>query len=78
MKANRIFDALADVIKLNDRVERLEGSVASMARAFREDSKARDKDFLDHDRRIQKVENLIEFAEKFGGQKKLDAPPLDE
>lgn len=74
MKVSRIMEALADVIKLADRVERLEGSVADMALAFREDSKARDKDFLEHDRRIQKIENLVEFAEKFGGQKKLDSP----
>lgn len=74
MKISRIFDALADVIKLTDRVERLEGSVADMARAFRDDSKARDKDFLDHDRRIQKIENFVEFAEKFGGRKQLDSP----
>jgi hypothetical protein len=77
MKVSRVFDALADVIKLTDRVERLEGSVAEMALAFREDSKSRDKDYLEHDRRIQKIENLVEFAEKFGSRKQLD-PPDDE
>ncbi|MGI9332524.1 MAG: hypothetical protein ACR2RL_05140 [Gammaproteobacteria bacterium] len=74
MKVSRIFDALADVIKLTDRVERLEGSVAEMARTFREDSKARDEDFLQHDRRIQKLENLVEFAERFGGRRQLEPP----
>ena len=74
MKVSRIMEALADVIKLADRVERLEGSIADMALAFREDSKARDRDFLEHDRRIQKLENLVEFAETFGGQKQLDSP----
>jgi len=74
VKVSLIMEALADVIKLADRVERLEGSVANMALAFREDSKARDKDFLEHDRRIQKIENLVEFAEKFGGKKQLTSP----
>ena len=74
MKVARVFDALADVIRLTDRVERLENSVADMARAFRDDSKARDKDFLEHDRRIQKIENLVEFAERFGGAKQIDPP----
>ena len=45
-----------------------------MARTFREDSKARDKDYLEHDRRIQKIENLLEFAERFGGRHELDPP----
>ena len=74
MKVSRIFDALAEIIKLTDRVERLEGSVVEMARVFREDSKARDQDFLSHDRRIQKLENLVEFAERFGGRRQLDSP----
>lgn len=74
MKVSRIMDALADVIKLADRVERLEDAVAGMARAFREDSKARDKDFLDHDRRIQKIENLVEFTEKYARPRQLDPP----
>lgn len=74
MKVGRIMEALADVIKLADRVERLEDSVADMARAFREDSKARDRDYLAHDRRIQKIENLVEFTEKFARQRRLDPP----
>lgn len=74
MKVSRVMDAIADVIKLADRVERLEGGIADMALAFREDSKARDKDYLEHDRRIQKLENLVEFAERFGGRKQLDSP----
>lgn len=73
MKASRIIEVLADVVRLVDRVERLERSVADMALAFREDSKARDKDFLDHDRRIQKIENLVEFVEKFQGSKRLES-----
>ncbi len=73
MKASRIMEVLADVVRLVDRVERLERSVADMALAFREDSKARDKDFLDHDRRIQKIENLVEFVEKFQGSKRLES-----
>lgn len=48
--------------------------MSDMALAFREDSKTPDKNFLEHDRRIQKLENLVEFAEKFGGRKRLDAP----
>ena len=74
MKLLRAMEAIADVIKLSDRVERLEGGVADMERAFREDSKARDKDYLQHERRIQKLENLMEFAEKFGGRQRLDSP----
>ena len=74
MKVSRIMAELANFIKLADRVERLEGSMSDIALAFREDSKARDKNFLEHDRRIQKLENLVEFAEKFGGRKRLDAP----
>lgn len=73
MKASRIFDAIAAVIRLTDRVERLEGSVADMAQAFREDSKARDRDFLDHDRRIQKIENMIDFAERFGSPRRIES-----
>lgn len=73
MKASRIMEVLADVVRLVDRVERLERSVADMALAFREDSKARDKDFLDHDRRIQKIENLVEFVERFQGSKRLES-----
>ncbi|MEL6870542.1 MAG: hypothetical protein AAFO81_12140 [Pseudomonadota bacterium] len=72
MKVSRIFDALSEVIKLTDRVERLEDSVAAMAKSFREDSKARDQDFFAHDRRIQKIENMIEFAEKFGTMQRLE------
>ena len=74
MKVSRIMAELANFIKLADRVERLEGSMSDMALAFREDSKTRDKNFLEHDRRIQKLENLVGFAEKFGGRKRLDAP----
>ena len=74
MKASRVMEVLTDVIRLVDRVERIERSVADMALAFREDSKARDRDFLDHDRRIQKIENLVEFVEKFQGRKRLDSP----
>ena len=74
MKIARIFNALADVVRLTDRVERLEASVADMALAFREDSKARDQDYLDHDRRIQRIENLVEFAERFGSPKRIDSP----
>ena len=73
MKASRIMEVLADVVRLVDRVERLERSVSDMALAFREDSKARDKDFLDHDRRIQKIENLVEFVERFQGVKRLES-----
>ena len=73
MKASRIMEVLADVVRLVDRVERLERSVADMALAFREDSKARDNDFLDHDRRIQKIENLVEFVERFQGSKRLES-----
>ena len=69
-----IAAGLAVVIRLIDRVERLERSVSDMALAFREDSKARDKDYLDHDRRIQKMENLVEFVEKFQARKRLDSP----
>ena len=71
MKVSRIMEVLTDVIKLADRVERLETSITDMALAYREDSKARDKDFLDHDRRIQKIENLVEFADRFSGPKQL-------
>ena len=74
MKVSRIMAELANFIKLVDRVERLEGSMSDIALAFHEDSKARDKNFLAHDRRIQKLENLVEFAERFGGRKRLDAP----
>lgn len=72
MKIADIMGALADVIKLADKVDRLDETVSEMATLFREDSKARDENFLEHDRRIQKLENLIEFAEKFGGQKRLE------
>jgi Asp-tRNA(Asn)/Glu-tRNA(Gln) amidotransferase C subunit len=72
MKIADIMGALADVIKLADKVDRLDETVSEMATLFREDSKARDEKFLEHDRRIQKLENLIEFAEKFGGQKRIE------
>ncbi|MGI9302763.1 MAG: hypothetical protein ACR2RB_08665 [Gammaproteobacteria bacterium] len=74
MKISRIMDAVADMIKLTDRIERLEIAVADMALAFREDSKTRDRDFLEHERRIQKMENMIEFAEKFTAQRRFENP----
>ena len=74
MQVSRILEVLADAVRLADRVERRENSIADMALAFRQDSKARDRDFLEHDRRIQKLENLIEFAEKFTGRPRIDAP----
>lgn len=67
MKIGEIMGALADVITLAERVDRLDETVSEMAELFREDSKDRDEKFLEHDRRIQKLENFIEFAEKYGG-----------
>ncbi|MDJ0940345.1 MAG: hypothetical protein QNJ00_11340 [Woeseiaceae bacterium] len=71
MKVSEIMSALADVILLAERVDRLDNTVSELAALFREDSKARDDKFLEHDRRIQKLENFIEFAEKYGGRKRL-------
>ncbi len=68
------MNALADVIRLADRAERLEDAAAGMARAFREDSRARDKDFLDRDRRIRKIEDLVEFTEGHARARQLDPP----
>ena len=70
MKVSEIMGALADVITLAERVDRLDNTVSELAALFREDSKARDEKFLEHDRRIQKLENFIEFAEKYGGGRK--------
>ena len=65
MKFSRILDALVAVIRLSDRVGRLEASVEETTRAFREEIQHRDQTFLAHDRRIQKIENLMEFAGRF-------------
>ena len=72
MKIGEIISALADVVTLAERVDRLDDTVSEMAALFRDDSKARDEGFLEHDRRIQKLENLIEFAEKYGGRKRIE------
>lgn len=72
MKLSEIMGALADVIQLADRVDRLDDTVSEMATLFRNDAKDRDEKFLHHDRRIQKIENMIEFAEKFGPVKRLE------
>lgn len=72
MKIGEVMGALADVITLAERVDRLDDTVSEMAALFRDDSKVRDEKFLEHDRRIQKLENFIEFAEKYGGQKRVE------
>ena len=72
MKIGDVMAALADVITLAERVDRLDDTVSEMVALFRDDSKARDEKFLEHDRRIQKLENFIEFAEKYGGQKRIE------
>lgn len=72
MKIGDVMAALADVITLAERVDRLDDTVSEMAALFRDDSKVRDEKFLEHDRRIQKLENFIEFAEKYGGQKRIE------
>ena len=74
MKIGEIMGALADVITMTERVDRRDDTVSEMAALFRDDSKARDEKFLEHDRRIQKLENFIEFAERFGGQGRLEPP----
>ncbi len=72
MKIGDVMGALADVITLAERVDRLDDTVSEMAALFRDDSKVRDEKFLEHDRRIQKLENFLEFAEKYGGQKRIE------
>ena len=72
LRFSQILHELTEVIKLNDRVRRLETAVEETARAFREDAGHRDKRLLAHDRRIQRIENLMEFAERFGRTRKLE------
>ncbi len=72
MKISDVMGALADVITLAERVDRLDDTGSELAALFRDDSKVRDEKFLEPDRRIQKLENFIEFAEKYGGQKRIE------
>ena len=60
---SNIFDAIKQAIVLGERVERLSEDVSKLADRYVEETRARDAEIRELDRRLQKIENMIEFAE---------------
>ena len=75
MRVRDLLDAVTEAIRLTDRVERLQQDVDKLADAFVTDSRERDRDVRNLDRRVQKIENLIEFTEKTAVRKLQQSKP---
>ena len=60
----KIIEAITEAIKLADRVESLSHKVTEIARAHREDAKEMRRDLHELDKRIVKIEALVEFTQK--------------
>jgi len=66
---SKVIDAITEAIKLADRVETLSEKVSEMARASRDDSKDLQFQIHELDKRLVRIESLIEFSQK---QKNLE------
>lgn len=67
-----VIEAITEAIKLADRVESLSHKVTDIARAHREDAKELRHDLHELDKRVVKIEALVEFT-----QKNLRQPPRE-
>ena len=65
-----VIEAITEAIKLADRVESLAHKVTEIAQAHREDSKELRRDLHEMDKRLVKIEALVEYT-----QKSLHQPP---
>ncbi len=63
MTIKDIVDAVTEAIRLSDRVEALSDNVTDMARAHREDTKELRRELHELDKRVVKIEALVEFTQ---------------
>ena len=64
MKIKDIVDAVTEAIRLSDRVEALSDKVTEIARAHREDAKELRQELHQLDKRVVKIEALVEFTQR--------------
>ncbi len=64
-----VIEAITEAIKLADRVESLSHKVTEIAQAHREDAKELRRDFHELDKRVVKIEALVEFTQKSARQR---------
>ena len=69
-----ILRAIAEAIKLADRVERISEQVGEIARVAREDSKELHARINDLSERVSHIEGMIEGALRTSGPRQLDKP----
>ena len=58
-----VIEAITEAIKLADRVESLSHKVTEIARAHREDARELRRDLHELDKRVVKIEALVEFTQ---------------
>ncbi len=58
------IEAITEAIKLADRVESLSHKVTDIAKAHREDARELRRDLHELDKRVVKIEALVEFTQK--------------
>lgn len=64
-----VIEAITEAIKLADRVESLSHKVTEIAQAHREDAKELRRDLHELDKRVVKIEALVEFTQKSARQR---------
>ena len=69
-----ILRAIAEAIKLADRVQRISEQVGEVARVAREDSKELHARINDLSERVSHIEGMIEGALRTTGPRQLDKP----
>ena len=69
-----ILRAIAEAIKLADRVQRISEQVGEIARVAREDSKELHTRLNDLSERVSHIEGMIEGALRTTGPRQLDKP----
>ena len=57
-----VIEAITEAIKLADRVESLSHKVTEIAKAHREDARELRRDLHELDKRVVKIEALVEFT----------------
>jgi hypothetical protein len=62
------YKAIESVILLRSRVENLERAIDKVADDVKQDG----RDLLDHERRLIRIETMIEMSGRAGGQSRID------
>lgn len=60
----KVVDIIKDALRLTDKVEELSNKVTEMARAYREDSRDMQNKLHELDKRLVRIESLVEFTQK--------------